>query len=864
MRRFVFVAVVALLAGGAVTTPALTQSAEDPYAPAFPPGHVEGTGTHFALADSEYLNIVLDSAAPITLTLDSVPEMVTIIIEPAEEAASTDITLTGFEPETTYHLYQDNYHNHSTFTTDVCGAYAYAQGLSTPHIVFIQPRESTIYLSSVGWSAPVGTWDPVTQTGTLTQDIFQTIQIDSDGVTLDGNGYRCDGSGSGSGVYMNGRTGVMVTNLTIDGFSLGIYLYNSDGNTISGNTVSVTSNGIMLSGCEGNVVENNTVSGGRQTGGIILWQSDGNTVSGNTTTGNLNGIYVGPYSDDNEIVGNETRLNVDNGMQLSHATGNVVSGNTISDNSTGGWNGIYMVSSPGNTIEDNEIEGNSGHGIAMWLSCSGNTIRGNTISDNGGAGVKFYVRGNHSNLIRENTFEHNGYGINFDAGYDWGPHSGNQVYNNNFIANTVQARGDVSGGGVNIFNLAAPTGGNYWSNWTSPDADSDGFVDNPFVFPAGQDNLPWTTADGWLGAADTTPPTTSVFLSGTSGSNGWYVSAVEVTLVAADDAGGSGVQATEYGWDGSTWWTCSGPFLVSTEGVSTLYYRSSDNAGNIEDPKTQTLKIDTTPPTISGAPTTAPNASGWFNCDVVVHFSASDAVSGIDTVTPDVTLTAEGAGQSVPGSATDQAGNSASTTVCCISIDKTPPQITISTPASEAEYLLHASVVADWSAADALSGLASVSGTVPSGSPLNTDSVGSHTFQVTAVDMADNEATQTHTYYVRYAYSGVLQPVNPDGSSIFKLGRTVPVKLQLTDATGAFVSDAIVQIYLAKISDGVVGSEIEASSTSAASTGNTFRYDAEANQYIFNLGTKGLSKGTWQIRLEVSDGASYYAIFSLR
>jgi hypothetical protein len=179
-------------------------------------------------------------------------------------------------------------------------------------------------------------------------------------------------------------------------------------------------------------------------------------------------------------------------------------------------------------------------------------------------------------------------------------------------------------------------------------------------------------------------------------------------------------------------------------------------------------------------------------------------------------------------------------------------------------YILGASVAADWSASDSLSGIASATGSVPSGSSLDTSTVGTYTFQVAAVDAADNTVTASHTYHIRYVFSGVLQPINPDGSSVFKFGRTVPVKLQLTDASGAYVTNATVRIYLAKISDGVIGTELEASSTSAASTGNTFRYDPEANQYVFNLGTRDLSKGTWQARIEVSDGASYFVVFSLK
>ncbi len=53
------------------------------------------------------------------------------------------------------------------------------------------------------------------------------------------------------------------------------------------------------------------------------------------------------------------------------------------------------------------------------------------------------------------------------------------------------------GGSGNSFNLPYPDGGNYWSDWTAPDIDLDGFVDSPYVFAGGQDNLPWSVQDGW-------------------------------------------------------------------------------------------------------------------------------------------------------------------------------------------------------------------------------------------------------------------------------------------------------------------------------------------------------------------------------
>jgi hypothetical protein len=104
-----------------------------------------------------------------------------------------------------------------------------------------------------------------------------------------------------------------------------------------------------------------------------------------------------------------------------------------------------------------------------------------------------------------------------------------------------------------------------------------------------------------------------------------------------------------------------------------------------------------------------------------------------------------------------------------------------------------------------------------------------------------------------FSWSGVLQPINADSTSIFKLGSTIPVKFQLT-GTCAGNPGLTAQIFLAQISNSVVGTEMEATSTSAADSGNTFRYDAGADQYIYNLATKPLAVGTWQIRIDLGDG----------
>ncbi len=94
---------------------------------------------------------------------------------------------------------------------------------------------------------------------------------------------------------------------------------------------------------------------------------------------------------------------------------------------------------------------------------------------------------------------------------------------------------------------------------------------------------------------DLTTPTTSATTTGTLGKSGWYTSNVLVTLTATDT--GSGVASTTYSLNnGATWITYATPVSVSTEGTTTLLYRSKDKAGNIESAHTLTLKIDKTAP----------------------------------------------------------------------------------------------------------------------------------------------------------------------------------------------------------------------------------------------------------------------------
>lgn len=117
-----------------------------------------------------------------------------------------------------------------------------------------------------------------------------------------------------------------------------------------------------------------------------------------------------------------------------------------------------------------------------------------------------------------------------------------------------------------------------------------------------------------------------------NGQNGWYTTKPTVTLNASDNC--SGVAATEYSTDGGqTWQPYSGTFTVDSEGTITLLYRSTDRAGNTENPNSITLKIDTTAPELSLSATPSiiwPANNKTVN--VRIDGTGTDATSGLASV----------------------------------------------------------------------------------------------------------------------------------------------------------------------------------------------------------------------------------------
>lgn len=207
-------------------------------------------------------------------------------------------------------------------------------------------------------------------------------------------------------------------------------------------------------------------------------------------------------------------------------------------------------------------------------------------------------------------------------------------------------------------------------------------------------------------------PTTTASLSPQPNGAGWNNTDVVVTLTATPTGGGPAVIGITYSATGAQVIPSTDApgnqttVTITAEGATTLSYFAHDAAGNSETPKQLTIKIDKTKPVITGSRVPAANGFGWNNADVTVSFACTDALSGVATSSGPTTLSNEGSGQSVTGTCTDVAGNTATATVGNINIDKTPPITTASvTPTPNSNGWNKTNVTLTLNAADALSGV---------------------------------------------------------------------------------------------------------------------------------------------------------------
>lgn len=242
--------------------------------------------------------------------------------------------------------------------------------------------------------------------------------------------------------------------------------------------------------------------------------------------------------------------------------------------------------------------------------------------------------------------------------------------------------------------------------------------------------------------ADTTPPVTTSTSSPGPNSNGWNSTDVTVTFSATDNPGGSGVVSTSVTDNGQAATLVAGALQLSSAGTHVLSYFSVDKAGNVETAKTLTVNMDKTAPSISAAAAGTLGTNGWYTSPVTITFTCADTLSGIASCPPAVTFSGDGAHQTASGTATDKAGNTASTSLT-VNIDRTAPTISATAATASGQSYVAGSwtnetVTVTFNCADATSGIASCPAPVSLSGEGETASVSG-----TATDKAGNTASTT-------------------------------------------------------------------------------------------------------------------------
>ncbi len=119
-------------------------------------------------------------------------------------------------------------------------------------------------------------------------------------------------------------------------------------------------------------------------------------------------------------------------------------------------------------------------------------------------------------------------------------------------------------------------------------------------------------------------------MDGIEGLDGWYLSDVSLELIGDDSS--SGITRMEYSLDyGKTYAQYSGRLEITTEKINDILYRSVDKAGNIEDAKKLTIKIDKTEPSTVAYKSGSRGTDDWYRGDVKIGLNGDDDTSGYKT-----------------------------------------------------------------------------------------------------------------------------------------------------------------------------------------------------------------------------------------
>ena len=144
---------------------------------------------------------------------------------------------------------------------------------------------------------------------------------------------------------------------------------------------------------------------------------------------------------------------------------------------------------------------------------------------------------------------------------------------------------------------------------------------------------------------------------------------------------------------------------------------------------------------------------------------------------------------------------------------------------------------------------------------------GKTTVACTASDTHGAASTATFTIWVQVqtATDGTffLKPIRPDGSSVFRVGRPVPVKFQLVGAS-AGITNLVARLAVTTVSSTVRGTVEETSDETVDDTDFVFKYRSAQKVYAYRWKTRDQAQGTYRLRVDLGDGVVHQVDVSLK
>jgi parallel beta-helix repeat protein len=364
-----------------------------------------------------------------------------------------------------------------------------------------QCQVTKVNLSHVGIGVLVngGSGNSVTNSTVADSPNSDGIQVwYSNNAVLNGNSISLYGTQSGSGIFVSNSNGVSISQNSLTGGLTGIDARIGSSLTIEYNVAQGSSKeGLYLNSVKSSTISNNQLLNNGT--GISFDQCDNSSFSGNIMSGNKINFDVQQTTalasltvDSANIVDGKSVLWLKNqsNVTVSENIGFLAlvnCANMTARNFTSTKNnpGALLVDTTNSTLQNLVLEGNR-NGLILYGG-TGNLVDGASISNNLSYGLVLDkgAKGNPgNNSFTNNRFQNN----KTNAVYFNYSRGGNTFYLNGFLSNKINA----SSAEAEVFSSpdAIPYQykgkhyssrlGNYYSDYTGPDANDDGIGDIPY------------------------------------------------------------------------------------------------------------------------------------------------------------------------------------------------------------------------------------------------------------------------------------------------------------------------------------------------------------------------------------------------